>query len=76
MITAQEAGIAAEAALVGYVNACGATSSDDLRKVLEMMISKAARGIEKYSGNQTSVDVLVRTTERLLVSPASTPKEQ
>lgn len=75
MITSKAAGIAAEAALVGYVSTCGASSPDDLRKVLEMMISKAARGIEKYSGNQTAVDVLVRTTERLLVSPAAPSQE-
>jgi hypothetical protein len=76
MMTPHQAGAAAEAALVAYVTACGANEPDELRKVLEMMVSKGARGIEKYCGNQVAVDVLVRTTERLLVSPAPQKREQ
>lgn len=72
MITAHEASAASEQALANYAEICGAETPDDLRKALEMMISKAARGIEKYSGNSIAVEVLVRTTERLLTAPAST----
>lgn len=72
MITSQEAAILAEKVLVQYASECGAQSSDDIRKVLEMLISKAARGIEKYAGHQAGVAVLVRTTERILTVPAKT----
>lgn len=70
MITANEAGVIAEEAITQYVKRCGAHSPADLEKTLEMLISKAARGIEKYAGYQPSMDVLVRTLERIANAPA------
>ena len=70
MMTPTQAGPLAEAAITQYVRQCGAHSPDDLRKVLEMLISKAARGIEKHSCHQVAMDVLVRTIERVANAPA------
>jgi hypothetical protein len=69
-MTSPQAADAAEDAIALYVKRCGANSPDNLRKALEMLISKAARGIEKHAGHQVAMDVLVRTVERVAENPA------
>ncbi|MBT0961704.1 hypothetical protein [Denitromonas iodatirespirans] len=66
MIAPTEADQAAEMMLATYCRACGVTSPDDVRKAGEMMISKAARAIEKYNGAHVAVAVLKRTTLNLM----------
>lgn len=76
MFTSSQAGIAAEDAIALYVKRCGANSSEDVRKVLEMLISKSARAIEKHTGYQPAMDVLVRTLERVANAPATIGETQ
>jgi hypothetical protein len=71
-MTLTQAGAAAEDAIARYVKRCGANSPDDMRKALEVLISKAARSIEKSSCHQVAMDVLVRTVERVAENPAPT----
>lgn len=73
MMTSTQAAAAAEDALVQYVKRCEARSADDVRKALEMLISKAARGIEKHDCYQSAMDVLCRTIERVANAPAAAP---
>lgn len=61
MITSQQADKLAEKTIVDYCRAAGVETSDDVRKVCEMLISKAARAIEKHSGNTAAMRVLDRT---------------
>lgn len=61
MLTPQECGDAAEIMIATYCRAVMCHSADDVRKAGEMLISKMARGIEKYAGNEAAVDVLNRT---------------
>jgi hypothetical protein len=70
MVTPEKASNLAEAAIADYAKSCGLATPDDIRKALEMLISKAARGIEKYSGTDVAVQVLMRTT--LSLAPAAT----
>lgn len=74
LVTPQEADQAAERVLQEYAAATGAASPDDLRKVLELLISKSARAIEKYCGNQLAVQVLARTAYQVEAKPAPTTK--
>lgn len=66
MITPYEADQAAELMLTTYVRACHVATPDEVRKACEMMISKAARAIEKYNGAPVAVEVLKRTTLNLM----------
>ena len=66
MITPQKADIYAEACIALYADRCGVQSPEDIRKALELLISKSARAIEKYTGTPTAVDVLQRTALRLM----------
>jgi hypothetical protein len=69
MVTSDKASALAEAAIAQYAQACGLSNPEEVRKALEMLISKAARGIEKYAGTDVAVDVLKRTT--LAIEPAA-----
>ena len=69
-MTSDQAAAAAEHAILQYVKSCGARGQEDMRKVLEMLISKAARGIEKHVCHQVAVDVLQRTIIRVAEYPA------
>ncbi len=51
----------AEAAIYSYCQACGCETPIDVRKAGEALISKMARGIEKFSGSAQAVAVLNRT---------------
>lgn len=73
MITSNQAATVAEDVITDYVRRCGAYAQDDVRKVLEMLISKAARGIEKQVCHQVAMDVLCRTVERVANAPAPAP---
>lgn len=61
MLTAKQCDQAAEIAIKAYCSRCNCKTPDDIRKAGEMLISKMARGIEKYSGNDAAVEVLNRT---------------
>lgn len=69
MVTSDKASVLAEAAIAQYAQACGLSNPEEIRKALEMLISKAARGIEKYAGTEVAVDVLKRTT--LAIEPTT-----
>lgn len=71
MVTPDKASALAEAAITQYAQACNLSNPDEIRKALEMLISKAARGIEKYVSTEVAVEVLKRTT--LAIEPAATP---
>lgn len=61
----------AEDVVITYVTACGATTPQDIENFLEMLISKAARGIEKYRGNEAALGVLSRTAGFVERNPAT-----
>ena len=69
MITASEADQAAELMLTAYCRAAGCSTPEEVRKVCEMMISKAARAVEKYNGVAVTVEVLERTARNIKASP-------
>ncbi|SDI54771.1 hypothetical protein [Pseudomonas panipatensis] len=71
MITSKEADALADHLLGQYFRACGCATPEDVRKAGEMVISKTARGIEKYCGTARAVDVLQRTW--LHIEPEATP---
>lgn len=70
MLTRDEADGAAEVMLTAYCRACGCATPDEVRKACEMMISKAARAIEKYNDASTAIDVLQRTARHVARLPA------
>lgn len=59
--TSEEAATEAEKAIVLYAAELGLNTPEDACNALEMLISKAARGIEKYCGISKSCEVLHRT---------------
>lgn len=61
MLTPTEADQVAELMVVAQCRSCGCMTPDDVRKACEMLISKAARAIEKYNDSATAVAVLQRT---------------
>ena len=61
MLTAQECDQVADRIIATYCQTCEVAAPDDIRKAGEMLISKMARGIEKYAGNDAAVAVLNRT---------------
>lgn len=69
MITASEADQAAELMLTAYCRASGCSTPEEVRKACEMMISKAARAVEKYNGVAATVEVLERTVRNIKASP-------
>jgi hypothetical protein len=44
-----------------YCKGCLCETPEDIRKAGEMLVSKMARGIEKYAGNDAAISVLQRT---------------
>ncbi len=70
MISSANANTLADEMVAQYATDCGVQSPEDIRNALEMLISKAARGIEKYCGNQAAIDVLGRTTRHVASFPA------
>lgn len=61
MLTPSECGDVAELLIAAYCRTCRCRTPDDVRNAGEMLISKMARGIEKYAGNDAAVAVLNRT---------------
>jgi len=76
MVTPKQADAAAERAIVDYAAELSLSSSTEIQQALEMLISKAARGIEKYCGAEAAVDVLNRTLGHLLRNPLVQPQKQ
>lgn len=61
MITPEMADKAAEKAIMSYSRELNLQTEEDLKHAFEMLISKAARGIEKYCGTDEAVKVVFRT---------------
>lgn len=65
MIAPHEADDQAEAAIVAYVQACipdpTERTPENLRRILEMLQSKAAHGIRRFCGPTVAVEVAMRT---------------
>lgn len=69
MKTPVEVGQIAEDLITTYCSAAGTETPDDLRKACELLISKAARAIEKYNDQSTAVEVLERTSRYVATHP-------
>jgi len=76
MLTPKQADAAAEQAIADYAAALSLSSHTEVRQALEMLISKAARGIEKYCGAEVAVDVLTRTSGHLMRNPMAQQQKQ
>lgn len=61
MLTAPACGQIAEMVIATYARACECSTPDEIQKAGEMLISKMARGIEKYAGNDAALETLLRT---------------
>lgn len=61
MTTPEIASKAAEKAIMSYSRELNLRTAEDLKHAFEMLISKAARGIEKYCGTDEAVKVVFRT---------------
>ncbi len=69
MRTPIEVGKLAESYIVVYVGNAECQTPDDVRKACELLISKAARAIEKYNGHQKAVEVLSRSMSYVAANP-------
>jgi hypothetical protein len=69
MMNPTEANFKSEHIIKQYVESMGCKSPDDVRKVLEMLISKSVRAIEKCTDNQTAVGVVERTLKNIESKP-------
>ena len=65
MITPEMAEKSAEKAIMSYSRELNIQTAEDLKHAFEMLISKAARGIEKYCGKDEAVKVVARTAFRI-----------
>lgn len=61
MITPEMAEKSAEKAILSFSRELNLQTAEDLKHAFEMLISKAARGIEKYCGTDEAVKVVFRT---------------
>lgn len=68
MLTRDECDQLAELKITLYCRSAKCASPDDVRKALELMISKAALAIAKYNDTATALEVLNRTV--LNMTPA------
>lgn len=64
-----EVGQIAEYLITTYCSAAGTETPDDLRKACELLISKAARAIEKHNDQAIAVEVLERTSRYVATHP-------
>ncbi len=72
MISPARAAEEAEKAITRYAIEFGPETPEEVRKLMEMLISKAARGVEKYCGLEVAIQVLARTIENMeRVPPAN-----
>lgn len=69
MKTPAEVGQIAEYLITTYCTSSGVETPDDVRKACELLISKAARAIEKYNDQGTAVAVLDRTSRYVAANP-------
>lgn len=67
----QDTGQAAEKLIVELCNDMGCSTPDDVANVLELLISKAARATEKYSGTERALMSCDRTAHHLRKSIAN-----
>ena len=70
----KESAVEAERLLVEFVQKVGCKNSDDVASVLELLISKSARAIEKYCGNGAAVAVCNKTASYVEANPAQLTK--
>lgn len=70
LVSPKEADVLAEKFIKEYTQSTGASSAEDLRKVMELMMSKAARAIEKYCGNDIAAEVTLRTAYQIQTNPS------
>lgn len=68
-MTPEETAAAAERAIVAYAQELSLSTPEDARRALEMLISKAARGIEKECGVVAALSALCRTEYHLAANP-------
>ncbi|TYC93829.1 hypothetical protein [Vibrio anguillarum] len=64
-----QAAAIAESIILDYVKATGCQSDKDIANVLEMLISKSARAIEKTNDRDKSLEVLFRTFNEINSNP-------
>lgn len=64
-----EIGLIAEHLIGSYCLAAGTETPDDIRKACELLISKAARAIEKYNDQAKALEVLERTSRYVAANP-------
>ncbi len=64
-----EVGQIAEYLITTYCTSAGVEAPDDVRKACELLISKAARAIEKYNDQAVAQEVLGRTSRHLAAHP-------
>ena len=76
MITPEVASEAAEKAIMSYSRELNLQTAEDLKHAFEMLISKAARGIEKYCGTDEAVKVVFRTGYRIIEGKKSNGIDQ
>lgn len=74
-LTPWEADPLAEAAIEAYLHNCMPTMEDrtpeNFANVLEMLISKASRGVEKFHSWDKAMEALARTYANLMSSPTT-----
>ena len=66
MVTPDEADALCEKLIAQYSKDCACETPEDVRKVLEKLISKSVLGIQKYCGTENALQVLDRTVITLL----------
>ncbi|WP_423836316.1 DNA translocase FtsK [Stutzerimonas stutzeri] len=69
MKTPTEVGPIAEYLITTYCTSVEAETPDDVRKACELLISKAARAIEKYNDQDVALEVLGRTSRYVATNP-------
>ncbi|MBY7811628.1 hypothetical protein KW448_08210 [Vibrio fluvialis] len=64
----------AEAIICDYIETVGCKTETDVANVLELLISKAARAIEKSNGNIKALEVCYRTLQTVQSKPMQVVK--
>ena len=67
-LTPEMAAAASEKVILSYAKELNLQTPEEVKQALEMLISKATRGIEKYCGFSAAGMVLIRTYEYLIRS--------
>lgn len=61
MISRKQADELSEEAIIQYTQDAGAETTEDLVKLLELLISKSARAIEKQHSHEEAIKIMHRT---------------